>query len=121
MTMDPASIAMLAIATTMLVGLGGVIVSIFATSNATHRRIDDFRTDVDRRFSDVDRRLDDFRMDVDRRFGEVDHRFGEIDRRLGSVERQIGDQATDFRSMRGRIDHIADSLNLGRPRSRKRA
>lgn len=54
MNMDSASIAMLAIATTMLVGLGGVIVSIFATSNATHRRIDDFRMDVDRRFSEVD-------------------------------------------------------------------
>lgn len=103
MNMEPATVALLGISATLLVGLTGVIVSIFATANATHRRIDDFRAETDRRF------------------GEMDRRFGEMDRRFEEAERQMGRLRTDFRDLRGRVDHIADSLNLGRSRVRKRA
>lgn len=128
MIMDQGSIGMLAIAATMLVGLVGVMVSIFVTSSATHRRIDDFRADIK---ADMDHRFNE----VDRRFGEINHRFDEVDRRLGDVDQkfaaadqrfagingQLADLRIDFRDMRGRLDHIADSLSLGRSRIKKRA
>lgn len=96
MQMDPASITLLGISATLLVGLAGVIVSIFATSNATHRRLDDFRADTDRRFEESERQIAELRID-------------------------FRSMRADFRDLRGRVDHVADSLNLGRSRTRKRA
>jgi len=44
----------------------------------TDERLDDFRTDVDRRFDEVDRRFDE----VDERFDKVDKRFDEMNQRM---------------------------------------
>jgi hypothetical protein len=46
----------------------------------------------------TDRRLDDFRTDVDRRFEQVDKRFDQVDKRFDRVESEV-------QALRGEMKH----------------
>lgn len=46
----------------------------------------------------TDARLDDFRSDVDRRFDEVYRRFDEVDKRFDKVEAEIRDLRNEMKS-----------------------
>jgi hypothetical protein len=46
----------------------------------------------------TDARLDDFRSDVDRRFDEVDRRFDKVDERFDKVEGEIRELRTEIKN-----------------------
>ncbi len=53
----------------------------------TDARLDDFRSEVDRRFGEVYRRFD-----------EVDRRFDKVDKRFDKVEGEIGELRSEMKS-----------------------
>lgn len=63
-----------------------------------HKRLDDLRTDIGRRFDDVDRRFDDLRADMNTRFTAVDQRFEQVDRRFEQVFGELRELRADMRS-----------------------
>ena len=51
----------------------------------TDERLDDFATNVDRRFDEVDRRISEFDQRVDKRFGNVEIELHRINDRLDGL------------------------------------
>jgi archaellum component FlaC len=51
----------------------------------TDERLDDFATNVDKRFDQVDKRFEQ----VDKRFEQVDKRFDQVDKRFDQVDRRF--------------------------------
>lgn len=120
-----------------IIGIIGIIVTIFITSSATNHRIDDFRFEVNNRFEKLELRMDrlEIRMDrleeisrihsqnfskIDSNFTNIEMRFGNIETRFANIETDINELKTDSRYMRQRLDYISDSLNLRKPISRKK-
>ncbi|HEX8752883.1 MAG TPA: hypothetical protein VF731_05645 [Solirubrobacterales bacterium] len=65
----------------------------------TDDRLDDFRTEVNRRFDEVYRRFD-----------EVKRRFGEVDQRFNGVEAELRDVRIEMRAGFDRMDERFDRM-----------
>jgi tetrahydromethanopterin S-methyltransferase subunit G len=65
----------------------------------------------------TDDRLDDFATNVDRRFNEVDRRFDEVDRRFdaleGRMERGFGKCEVEFHRINDRLDVLSKAIVFG--------
>ncbi len=65
----------------------------------TDSRLDDFATNVDRRFDAVDKRLDA----VDKQFDRVNYRLEAIDLRFDEVHKMLSKVDVDLRDMKSEI------------------
>ena len=68
-----------------------------------NRRFDDVQADMNRRFEQVDKRFEQ----VDKRFEQVDRRFEQVDKRFEQVDRRF--DAIDSRF--DRMDHRLDGMD----------
>jgi len=105
--MDSNSLTIISITVPMVLGFIGVIFSVVSSSNASNHRIDDFRSDVYRRFDEVDKHF----TEVDRRFDEVDKHFTEVDRRFDEVGQQIAEIKANVKEQNTEIGILSNRLN----------
>ena len=62
--MDANTLTIISMTVPMLLGFIGVIFSVMSSSNSTKHRIDDFRSDVDRRFGEVKAEIAEVKSDL---------------------------------------------------------
>ena len=67
--------------------------------------INDFKKDVDRRFTEVKEEINDFKKDVDRRFEEIDKRFEQVDKRFEQVDKR-------FEQVENKLEQMNNNINL---------
>ena len=61
----------------------------------------------------TDERLDDFRSDVNRRFDSVDRRFEEVDRRFDGVDKRFDSVDHELHRINDRLDGLSKAIVFG--------
>ena len=56
---------------------------------ATKDDLESHKSEVARRFNEIDSRITDFKSDVDKRFDQIDKRFDQIDKRFDKFETRL--------------------------------
>ena len=80
-----------------------------------YKIIDDFKSNVDKRFEQVDKRFEqvDKRFEqVDKRFEQVDKRFDLVDDRFEQVDKRFEQMDRRFEQMIASIDKLSDKLEF---------
>jgi hypothetical protein len=94
--MDANTLTIIAITVPMVIGFIGVIYSVTSSSSATNHRIDDFRADVDRRFTEQN--------------NDMDRRFDEMGKQIAEVKSDLKEQKTEMGILSNRLNTYIDSF-----------
>ena len=73
-----------------------------------YKIIDDFKSNVDKRFEQVDKRFEQ----VDDRFRQVDLRFEQVDKRFEQIDKRFEQVDKRFEQMIASIDKLSDKLEF---------
>jgi hypothetical protein len=66
-----------------------LVATIWIASWSQNKRFDDLRSDMNRRFEEIDRRFEEMRSDVRRGFDEVNGRLARIEAKLDNHEERL--------------------------------
>jgi len=116
----------IAILIPMTIGFITLVVSIYSlhsfirstikdATDSTNLRINDLKTEIERRFENVDKRFEnvDKRFEnVDKRFENVDKRFEDLNSKFDEVKIEIREIKIDLREVRSRLDVFIDNFAI---------
>ncbi len=103
----------IAILIPMTIGFITLVVSIYSlhsfirstikdATDSTNLRINDLKTEIERRFENVDKRFED----VDKRFENVDKRFENVDKRFENVDKRFENVDKRFEDLYSKFDEV---------------
>lgn len=116
----------IAILIPMTIGFITLVVSIYSlhsfirstikdATDSTNLRINDLKTEIERRFENVDKRFEDVDKrfeNVDKRFENVDKRFEDLNSKFDEVKIEIREIKIDLREVRSRLDVFIDNFAI---------